>query len=146
VVVVPHPPPGGPNRNFPVKAHVFVNLGEELHDHAIGRPRLTMGRKPDNEILIPDALASKVHAELLEQGGKFMLEDLGSRNGTYLGKRRVEGRVTLGPVETLRIGNTYFVFALGQARATDHFGFCAEGHPSERRSKFCGSCGGPVSG
>jgi serine/threonine protein kinase len=144
VVVVPHPPTGGPSRNFPVLAHLFVNLGEELHDHVVGRSRLTLGRKTENDVLIPDTLASKVHAELLEEEGRFFLEDLGSRNGTFLGKRRVEGRVSLGDVEPARIGNTYLLFRRGQARPEDHYVFCAEGHPSDRKAKFCGSCGAPV--
>jgi serine/threonine protein kinase len=144
VVVVPHPPERGPARNFPVKAHLFVNVGEELHDHVIGRGRLALGRKTDNEVLIPDTLASKVHAEIREEGGRFVLEDMGSRNGTYMGKRRVEGTVTLGDTEPFRIGNTYLLFCRGQARLEDHFGFCAEGHPSDRKSRFCGACGGAV--
>jgi len=127
-----------------VLAHLYVNLGEELHDHVIGRTRLAMGRKTENDVLIPDTLASKVHAELLQEGGKWFLEDLGSRNGTYLGKRRLEGRVTLGASEPVRIGNTYLLFVRGDARAPDHFVFCAEGHPSDVKAKFCGSCGAAV--
>ncbi len=144
IVIVPHPPEGGPARNFPVKAHLFVNLGEELHDHVIGRKRLTFGRKTENDVLIADTLASKVHAELLEEGGRFFLEDLGSRNGTYMGKKRLEGRVTLADVDPVRIGNTYLLFCRGAAKAADHFVFCGEGHPSDRKAKFCGSCGAPV--
>jgi serine/threonine-protein kinase len=144
VVVVPHPPRGAAARSFPVHAHLFVNLGEELHDHVIGRNRLTLGRKTENDVLIPDTLASKVHAELLEDAGRFFLEDLGSRNGTYLGKRRVEGRVSLRDTEAVRIGNTYLVFCRGDARPRDHFAFCSDGHPSERHAKFCGTCGAAV--
>jgi len=144
VVVVPHPPEGGPSRNFPVKAHLFVNLGEELHDHVIGRKRLAMGRKPENEILIADTLSSKVHAEIREEGGSFVLEDLASRNGTFLGKRRLEGSVTLEDVQPFRIGNTYLVFCRGAARPEDHYAFCSEGHPSDRKAKFCGACGASI--
>jgi serine/threonine protein kinase len=144
VVVVPHPPAGGPSRNFPVLGHLFVNLGEELHDHVVGRDRLTLGRKTENDVLIPDTLSSKVHAELLEEGGRFFLEDLGSRNGTFMGKRRVEGRVSLGDIESVRIGNTYLLFCRGPAKPEDHYVFCGEGHPSDRKAKFCGSCGAAV--
>ena len=144
LVVVPHPPAGGSPRGFPVLAHLFVNLGEELHDHVVGRSRLSMGRKTECDILIADTLASKVHAELLQEQGRFFLEDLGSRNGTYLGKRRLEGRVTLGDTEPFRIGNTYLLFVRGDARAPDHFVFCAEGHPGDPKAKFCGACGAPA--
>jgi pSer/pThr/pTyr-binding forkhead associated (FHA) protein len=127
-----------------VKAHLFVNLGEELHDHVIGRAKLTMGRKTENEVLIPDNLSSKAHAELREEGGRWVLEDLASRNGTFLGKKRLEGGVTLPDVQPFRIGNTYLVFCRGAARPEDHYVFCSEGHPSDSRAKFCGACGAAV--
>ena len=145
IVVVPHPPAGARSRNFPVGAHLFVNLGEELHDHLVGGSRLTMGRRTDNDVFVPDALASKLHAELVEEGGKYFLEDRGSRNGTYVGKRRVEGRVSLATAENIRIGNTYMLFCRGEAKARDHFHFCPQGHPGDRKAKFCGSCGAPLS-
>ncbi len=145
IVVVPHPPEKSPGaRSFPVRAHLFVNLGEELHDHAIGGSRLTLGRKTDNDVFIPDTLASKLHAEILVEGGKYFLEDRGSRNGTFAGKRRISGRISLSDREPLRIGNTYMVFCRGEARAEDHFAFCPEGHPADAKAKFCGSCGASV--
>ncbi len=145
IVVVPHPPEGSRSRTFPVGAHLFVNLGEELHDHVLGGARLTMGRRTDNDVFVPDTLASKLHAELVAEGGRYYLEDRGSRNGTFLGKRRVEGRVSLSQAETIRIGNTYMLFCQGDVKARDQFLFCPQGHPGDRRAKFCGSCGAPLS-
>ncbi|MCK6482264.1 MAG: FHA domain-containing protein [Planctomycetes bacterium] len=143
--MVPHPPEGSRSRTFPVGAHLFVNLGEELHDHVLGGARLTMGRRTDNDVFVPDTLASKLHAELVAEGGRYYLEDRGSRNGTFLGKRRVEGRVSLSQAETIRIGNTYMLFCQGDVKARDQFLFCPQGHPGDRRAKFCGSCGAPLS-
>lgn len=144
IVVVPHPPAGTPaSKPFPVLAHLFVHLGEELHDHVVGRNRVTLGRRTDLDVFVPDGRASKFHAEILGEGQRFVLEDRGSRNGTFVGRKRIDGRVTLGDVETLRIGNTYLLFCRGDARAADHFGFCPRGHPGERKAKFCGSCGIP---
>jgi hypothetical protein len=142
LVVVPHPPEGLPaSRPFPVKARLFVHLGEEMHEHALGRSRVTLGRRTTGDVFVPDNLASKAHAEILEEGGRWWIADLQSRNGTFLGKRRVEGRVSLGDAEPVRIGNTTILFVRGDRPARDFFSFCPDGHPTEKGARFCGSCG-----
>ncbi|MHC4821051.1 MAG: protein kinase domain-containing protein, partial [Planctomycetota bacterium] len=149
IVTVPHGPTQGGGthpraRDFPVKAHLFVNLGEELHDHIVGRSRVTLGRRTTNDILIPDKLASKLHAELIEDDGRFYVSDLHSRNGTFLDRQRVEGHVSLKSGDNVRIGNTYLLFVAGDHQATEYFAFCAEGHPNDNQARFCGSCGTKV--
>jgi hypothetical protein len=148
VVVVPHPPDsagGGRPRGFPVLATLFVNLGEELHEHRIGRNKVVLGRQTSCDVLVPDTLASKQHAELRVDGRTSSIEDLKSRNGTYLSRRRVDGRVTLEDGAVLRIGNTHLLFRLGDPPTRDVFSFCASGHPGEKGARFCGSCGAPLS-
>ncbi|WP_084960857.1 FHA domain-containing protein [Thermoactinospora rubra] len=57
--------------------------------------RLVIGREGD--VVIVDARVSRHHVEIFFQGGRWLLRDLGSRNGTYLGERRVfEVEVTGG--------------------------------------------------
>ncbi len=152
VAVFPHGPvaeDGSPlprNRPFAPRAKVFVNLGEELHEHQVGRARISIGRKPEHEIFIPDSMASKEHAEILEADGRFYVVDLDSRNGTFLGKKKVSGRALLRDREVIRIGGTFLHFCRGEAKASDLFAFCPEGHPSDRDAHFCGSCGRPLKG
>jgi pSer/pThr/pTyr-binding forkhead associated (FHA) protein len=54
--------------------------------------RVTIGRHPKNDIVFDahrDLDASSRHAELREQGGKYVLTDVGSSNGTFVGGSRV---------------------------------------------------------
>jgi hypothetical protein len=52
--------------------------------------RTTIGRSPDNDIFLDDVTVSRQHAVLLQRGGEFFIEDLGSLNGTYVNRRRIE--------------------------------------------------------
>ncbi len=44
--------------------------------------RVTIGRSARSDICIPDAFASRLHAEVRKEGDAFWLQDLGSANGT----------------------------------------------------------------
>jgi len=52
--------------------------------------RTTIGRSPDNDIFLDDVTVSRQHAVLLQRGDEFFIEDLGSLNGTYVNRRRIE--------------------------------------------------------
>jgi len=49
----------------------------------------TVGRQPDNGLVIDDDSVSSHHAEIREQGGHFFLRDLGSTNGTFVNRNRI---------------------------------------------------------
>jgi len=69
----------------------------------------TLGRG-DVEIHLEDAFASTRHARLTRQGGVVVLEDLGSTNGTYLNDELLHGPQPLHPGDTIRIGDSTFVY------------------------------------
>jgi len=50
---------------------------------------LTVGRKPDNDLVIDNPAISGHHARILKQAGSYFVEDLKSTNGTYLNGKRV---------------------------------------------------------
>ena len=54
------------------------------------RLRTTIGRSARSDICIPDAFASRLHAEIRKEGDGFWLQDLGSANGT---RRRLRQRL-----------------------------------------------------
>ncbi len=56
---------------------------------------LTIGREHDCDIVINDRAVSRVHARIYWQGKRCMLEDLGSRNGTYVDGRRIKSAIRL---------------------------------------------------
>ena len=56
------------------------------------RPRkaLTIGRRPDADVFLDDVTVSRDHALLVHRSGDWHLDDLGSLNGTYVNRRRIE--------------------------------------------------------
>ena len=50
----------------------------------------TVGRSPDCDVFLDDVTVSRKHAELVRDGDTFTISDLGSLNGTFLNRRRIE--------------------------------------------------------
>lgn len=72
-----------------------------------GRP-LTIGRAPDNALVIHDTRASRHHARLFARSGVLLISDLGSTNGSWVNDRRVE-EMALGEGDRIRVGDTILV-------------------------------------
>ena len=66
--------------------------------------QLDVGRDATNEIVINDAEISRRHARLTFQGGKYVLEDLGSTNGTFVNGQRLAGPRVLKAGEVVSFG------------------------------------------
>ena len=66
--------------------------------------QLIIGRDPSNHIAINDAEISRKHSRLSFQGGKYVLEDLGSTNGTFVNGQRLAGPVVLKPGDVVSLG------------------------------------------
>jgi hypothetical protein len=62
---------------------------------ALTKSRLVIGREPDCDIVIPDRQVSRAHAALVRLEDGYALEDLGSKNGTHVNGKPVEGAVRL---------------------------------------------------
>jgi predicted component of type VI protein secretion system len=71
----------------------------------------TLGRG-DVEIHLDDPFASSRHARIFRQGHVYVLEDLGSTNGTYLNDEPLNGPQPLHPGDRIRIGDSEFSYAL----------------------------------
>jgi DNA-binding winged helix-turn-helix (wHTH) protein len=69
-----------------------------------------IGRDPDVAVRIEAPGVSRRHARILAEGGRFVLEDLESKNGTYLRERRLDRREELQDGDELRLGQTLVVF------------------------------------
>ena len=65
--------------------------------------RLTVGRRPDSDIFLDDVTVSRDHAVLVRRGSDYFLDDLGSLNGTYVNRRRIESH-RLADGDELQIG------------------------------------------
>jgi hypothetical protein len=69
---------------------------------------LTIGRAPDNGLVLRDGRASRHHARIDVRRGALVLTDLGSTNGSFVNDRRVDS-VALGEGDRLQIGTTILV-------------------------------------
>jgi FHA domain-containing protein len=71
--------------------------------------RLTIGRRPDSDIFLDDVTVSRDHALLVRRGGDLYLDDLGSLNGSYVNRRRIESH-RLEDGDELQIGKYKLTF------------------------------------
>ncbi|HLM50312.1 MAG TPA: FHA domain-containing protein [Solirubrobacteraceae bacterium] len=70
---------------------------------AVDRERMSIGRRPDADIFLDDVTVSRDHAMLVRRGDGYYLDDLGSLNGTYVNRHRVDSQ-KLADGDELQIG------------------------------------------
>jgi len=66
--------------------------------------RTTIGRSPENDIFLDDVTVSRKHAVLVQSNGEFRIEDLGSLNGTFVNRRRIDSATRLQSGDEVQIG------------------------------------------
>ena len=110
-----------------------------------------IGRSTDSHVTIEDPLVSRQHARISVRGALPTIEDLGSRNGTFVNGRAAQGVLPLDDGDRIRVGTLELVFCRAQERQTRprpqrrttgfmcHCGECGNPYPSEAQS--CPSCG-----
>lgn len=86
---------------------VFQYLGpnEQLVAIEVGKVPLTIGRDMEADIVIDDKRLSRLHCRLTYEKGLYYLEDLKSKNGTFLNGHAIE-RTTVKSGDRIRIGGT----------------------------------------
>ena len=72
----------------------------------------TAGRHPDSDIFLDDVTVSRRHAEFRREGGGFVVHDVGSLNGTYVNRQRIDVAALAGGDE-VQIGKFRLVFIAG---------------------------------
>ena len=60
-----------------------------IRDIPLEKPAFTVGRKPDNDIVLDNPTVSGHHCKIYEAGGTWFVEDLNSTNGTYVNGKKV---------------------------------------------------------
>jgi hypothetical protein len=73
----------------------------------------TAGRHPDSDIFLDDVTVSRRHAEFYRDGGRFTVRDVGSLNGTYVNRERIEEAELIGGDE-VQIGKFRMLFLTSQ--------------------------------
>ena len=94
--------------------HICVEVvGGPMDGHRarVETPWFTIGRDAANDLsLAMDPMVSSRHARIVREGQHFWLEDLGSRNGVYIGDQKLAHRVLLGPGSMFTVGRTQLEF------------------------------------
>lgn len=85
------------------KLVVFSHNGV-ANEYPLEGPKLVIGRDPDCQIRLNNPQVSRRHAQLLIDADRILVSDLGSRNGTFVGGRRIEGPTPLRD-ELIAIGH-----------------------------------------
>ena len=79
---------------------------------ALSADGLTIGRVPDNKLVLTDAKASSHHAEIRPSENGYIITDLGSTNGTFVNEQQLAAREPrqLNASDTIRIGDTRMTY------------------------------------
>ncbi|NLK00586.1 MAG: FHA domain-containing protein, partial [Clostridia bacterium] len=72
--------------------------------------RTTLGRSDENHVVIQDPYSSQKHAAVFIRNGQYWVQDLGSKNGTFLNEVPLKKPTVLADGDQLRIGGIIFKF------------------------------------
>ena len=76
----------------------------------LGEGENLLGRERSSDVWVGHASVSREHARLIISGERAEIEDLRSKNGTWLGSRRVEGRLRLTDGDEIRVGEVRLLY------------------------------------
>jgi VWFA-related protein len=117
--------------------HLSVVRGRDtMRDFDIAST-ITIGKGAGNTLdLSRDSDVEHQHAEVLKENGRYIIEDRGSRTGTFVNKKRIAGRMVLQDGDVIDVGNTTMVFSAAQPTVCKN---CSD--PLRAGAKFCPQCG-----
>jgi pSer/pThr/pTyr-binding forkhead associated (FHA) protein len=75
-------------------------------------PITTLGRAPTNTIVLESNFVSTEHTRILYRDRSLWVEDMGSRNGTFVEQQPVSQAVAVSPGSVLQVGDVRFKFAV----------------------------------
>jgi pSer/pThr/pTyr-binding forkhead associated (FHA) protein len=91
----------------------------QLLECAVGAHAVSIGRLPDNDVVIDNPAVSGRHARVYREGTHYVLEDLKSTNGTFVNDKPI-ARHTLLEGEVILVGKHTLVFTLKGGEQDDH--------------------------
>jgi hypothetical protein len=112
-VAVQSPPsaPAGPSAPFPrreVAPRRMVVTAGPLRGTTVplGSSSVLIGRAPSCTLVLDDDYSSQRHARIYPEDGGWFVEDLGSTNGTYVDRNKIEGPTTVTVGSQIRVGQS----------------------------------------
>ena len=96
---------------------ILIKLKDkELKTIETDKTQLTIGRNQNNDIYINNLGISKKHARIIRQDDAYIIEDLGSTNGTLLNSKPVK-KASLASDDIITIGKYSFSLLIDEARS-----------------------------
>lgn len=104
-------PSSAPTRSAPRRAKKVPRKAIIVQGDGRGKTfdlgdELIIGRADKCHVIVNDSYASQIHARVFAKGDTFVVEDLGSTNGTYLNRKRITAPVELQRGDQIKIGKT----------------------------------------
>jgi len=88
-------------------SHIVITTSNgEQRKLELGTSPITFGRSEDNVVVLDDDYTSTHHARIVPRERGWVVEDLGSTNGTWVDRRRITGATLLHSGQRIRIGKT----------------------------------------
>jgi len=104
-LTTPSQPP--PRRAKKAPGRVAIVDGSSLKGKTFDlTDEVVIGRADKCHVVLDDTYVSQVHARIFTRDGTYVLEDLGSTNGTYLNRRRITAPTELQRGDQVKIGKT----------------------------------------
>ncbi len=86
---------------------VLHQEGEVRQSWPLEAPETTIGRWPDNTVVIADRWVSRYHARIVRQDRRYVLEDLDSKNGTFVNGQQLTAPCELEDGDVIQVAPTY---------------------------------------
>jgi serine phosphatase RsbU (regulator of sigma subunit) len=88
---------------------VYPKKGDSFW-HTLKRERTLIGRSEDNNLALPDPFSSGHHAVITPSDSGFYVRDNGSKNGTFLNGKKVQGEIELKRGDEILVGSTRIIY------------------------------------
>ena len=92
--------------------------GKPLGEFPINKDRIVIGSKPSNEVPLENVNADKEHAVIIRCGDLWVIEDLGSANGTFVHERKIT-KLLLSDEDLISVGSCQLRFVEEDAKRAD---------------------------
>ncbi len=91
------------------KCKLVTTSGGRAREHAFDKAVITIGAMEDNDLIVSDDTVSRYHCKIVQEDSGYLLQDLGSTNGTFINRVRVR-EAYLRPGCTIGLGNAEVKF------------------------------------
>ncbi|HEX7896423.1 MAG TPA: adenylate/guanylate cyclase domain-containing protein [Planctomycetota bacterium] len=88
---------------------LHIKQAGHTRDFALAKESISIGRTPENDIELKDSLISRRHTSIVRKGERWLVYDLGSSNGTFVNRERIESK-PLDNGDVIRVGDTEITF------------------------------------